>query len=338
MPTTTRHAISSLNGDFGVKIEDVQRSDLVNPTFQSQAYQLWIEHGGLLGLCGSDLQDLTPEQLIDWSAVFGIVDTETTAARADKMVMHKHERTAAAILRIGNVVNDQGEPVAQFARTATLNSNADMQYNPQTSQPVWHTDGTFRPRPPMGSVLYAKQVPPTGGATLFTDTRRAYANLDVAQKDHLRTLEAICSLAHHDQKIHNGRSPNFPVLTAAQRAANPPQRVPTVLQHALTGQPALCGLNGSACAIVPRDKPWHKLSWTSGIWRGQKTTVSRQCGATTCCLASRHLRTRSSGNGDKGAWWYGTIVAPCTLPRALTTSGLHAKCGDSPYWMTSRAV
>ena len=78
----------------------------------------------------------------------------------------------------------------------------------------------------------------------------AYASLDDAQKQRLEGLEAVCSLAHHDRKI-NRYSPNYPILTPQQRAANPPRRVPLVLAHPVTGEPALYGLNSSTCAIVP---------------------------------------------------------------------------------------
>ena len=89
-----------------------------------------------------------------------------------------------------------------------------------------------------------------GGETLFADTRGAYARLDDAKKSELAGLEAVCSLAHHDKKI-NLYSPDYPVLTPEQRAANPPRRVPVVLKHPVSGEPALYGLNSSTCAVLP---------------------------------------------------------------------------------------
>merc|ERR1712039_703476 len=67
----------------------------------------------------------------------------------------------------------------------------------------------------------------------------------------LHSLECVCSLAHHDAKVSK-YSPNYPTLTEAQRAANPPVRVPMVLTHPLTGRPALYGMNSSTCAVVPK--------------------------------------------------------------------------------------
>ena len=48
---------SSLNGNFGIKINDVTPSDLTDPAFQSCAYDLWLDHGGLLAVRGTALAD-----------------------------------------------------------------------------------------------------------------------------------------------------------------------------------------------------------------------------------------------------------------------------------------
>ncbi len=236
---------SALNGDFGVLIDRVTRHDLGDPAFQRKAYDLWTRHGGLLAVRGEDLPEITPEELIAWSGVFGRVETQYAAAREDKMV------AGYPILRIGNVRDDAGKPVAQFSTVPQLQSDADVRYNPETRRPVWHTDSTFRRNPPIGSVFHCKQAPPEGGETLFADTRSAFARLDADAKQKLEGLEAVCSLAHHDKKI-NRYSPNYPVLTPEQRAANPPNRVPVVLTHPVSGQPALYGLNSSTCAVLPK--------------------------------------------------------------------------------------
>ncbi|MDH3700996.1 MAG: TauD/TfdA family dioxygenase [Alphaproteobacteria bacterium] len=240
-----KHEISALNGDFGILIDHVTRDDLGNPDFARTAYDLWTRHGGLLAVRGGDLPDMTPEELVSWSNVFGNVETEYAAAREDKMI------AGFPILRIGNITDEAGKQVAQFAIVPQLENDTDVQYNPRTRRPVWHTDSTFRRNPPIGSVFHCKQALPEGGETLFADTRSAYARLDEDAKQKLAGLEAVCSLAHHDKKI-NLYSPNYPVLTPEQRAANPPNRVPVVLTHPVSGAPALYGLNSSTCAVLPK--------------------------------------------------------------------------------------
>lgn len=55
----------------------------------------------------------------------------------------------------------------------------------------WHTDVTFVPRPPMGSILRAVVVPPAGGDTLFADQRAAFEDLSPALGDFLCSLTAV---------------------------------------------------------------------------------------------------------------------------------------------------
>ena len=239
------HTMSKLNGDFGIVIEGVSRPDLEDASFQREAYDQWLSHGGLLAVRGEGLKDLTPDELVAWSSVFGDVETKAQAAREDKMV------EGYPILRIGNVKDDSGKLAAQLAIVPALQSDEDIRYNPETRRPVWHTDSTFRRNPPIGSIFHCRQAPPEGAETLFADTRTAYARLDEAAKAELDGLEAVCSVAHHDKKI-SLYSENYPVLTPEQRAANPPNRVPLVLRHPESGVPALYGLNSSTCAILPK--------------------------------------------------------------------------------------
>ncbi len=236
---------AALNGDFGVVIKGVHRRDLNDPAFQRDAFDLWTSHGGLLAVRGGDLAELAPEEPVAWSAVFGAVEYAGMTAREEKMVQ------GFPILRIGNIRDESGALKAQLARVPQLRSDADMRYDPETRRPVWHTDSTFREHPPIGSVFHCKKAPLEGGETLFADMRRAFASLDEATRARLEGLEAVCSLAHHDKKI-SLYSPDYPVLTPEQRAANPPNRVPVVLRHPVSGEPALYGLNSSTCAILPK--------------------------------------------------------------------------------------
>ncbi len=239
-----QHQTSYLNNDFGICIDDVTKNDLHNSSFQAYAYELWVQSGGLLAIRGANLVNISPVDFISISNSFGKVEQEMQAARDDKSV------DGYPILRIGNVKNDNGDSISQFAQVPKLSCDADIQYNPKTKRPVWHTDSTFRKKPPIGSVFHCRKAPSSGGETLFADTRTAFEYLDEEKKHQLEKLEAICSLAHHDKKI-NTYSPDYPTLTPEQRLANPPMRVPLVLTHPVTGKRALYGVNSSTCSIVP---------------------------------------------------------------------------------------
>lgn len=61
----------------------------------------------------------------------------------------------------------------------------------------WHTDTTMVAAPPMGAILYAIEVPPFGGDTLFANQYLAYDTLSDGMKRMLSGLRAL----HSDRKV-----------------------------------------------------------------------------------------------------------------------------------------
>lgn len=56
---------------------------------------------------------------------------------------------------------------------------------------VWHTDVTFMPRPPLGSILRAVTLPPSGGDTSWADSQLAYESLSAPVRDLADRLTAV---------------------------------------------------------------------------------------------------------------------------------------------------
>jgi alpha-ketoglutarate-dependent taurine dioxygenase len=56
---------------------------------------------------------------------------------------------------------------------------------------VWHTDVTFMKRPPLGSILRAVTLPPTGGDTNWADAQLAYESLAAPVRDLVDQLTAV---------------------------------------------------------------------------------------------------------------------------------------------------
>ena len=68
----------------------------------------------------------------------------------------------------------------------------------------WHTDQMFSPKPAMGTMLYAVQVPSVGGDTLFASQYLAYDALSTGMK---RLLAGVRGIARGDHfKGHDGKS------------------------------------------------------------------------------------------------------------------------------------
>ena len=57
----------------------------------------------------------------------------------------------------------------------------------------WHSDSTYVENPPKATILYARQVPPKGGDTLFSDMYAAFRDLSKGMQAVLEPLRAINS-------------------------------------------------------------------------------------------------------------------------------------------------
>jgi len=63
---------------------------------------------------------------------------------------------------------------------------------------IWHSDTTYLERPPMGSMLYAREVPPFGGDTLFANQYLALESLSAGMQRMLEGMVALSSSAKAD--------------------------------------------------------------------------------------------------------------------------------------------
>lgn len=102
----------------------------------------------------------------------------------------------------------------------------------------WHTDVTFIDTPPMGSILAARQLPPTGGDTMWSSMTAAYRDLSAPMQRFLESLEAVHDFAY---AFGGGIAADQAGREKFEKAvaANPPVTHPVIRTHPETGEPCL---------------------------------------------------------------------------------------------------
>jgi taurine dioxygenase len=115
----------------------------------------------------------------------------------------------------------------------------------------FHTDGEDKAIPNAGSFLYAIEVPPARGDTLFVDMYGVYDVLPEATKRRIAGRRARFSRI----ALHHVHYPDLPALTEAQRRARPDVFHPLVRRHPRSGRAALY-IGRWACDIegLPEDE------------------------------------------------------------------------------------
>ena len=107
--------------------------------------------------------------------------------------------------------------------------------NPPDSD-TWHTDVPFIECPPMGSLLSARVIPPSGGDTLWSSCIAAYDALDDEYKSLIEDLTAEHDLAAAFTDSRYGESADAREQLATARKNNPPMIHPVVRTHPVSGK------------------------------------------------------------------------------------------------------
>jgi taurine dioxygenase len=157
-------------------------------------------------------QRLTPEQHKAFSARFGPLQVHSMS----QFNLAGHPE----ILLVSNDRHPDGRPVgiADAGR-------------------YWHSDMSYLREPALGSMLYARAIPSTGGDTLFCDMTAAYAALPDERKRQLESLRAIHYFSARWER--EARAGLRPPQSQEERDRNPPVAQPMVRTHPETGRRAL---------------------------------------------------------------------------------------------------
>jgi taurine dioxygenase len=118
----------------------------------------------------------------------------------------------------------------------------------------WHTDVTFSETPPLAGILSAKQMPPSGGDTLWSSCSAAYEALSEPMRRFLDGLTAQHSVAKSFPPERWQSDPAFKERYERAVAKHPPVNHPVVRTHSVTGRKGLF-VNGGFTTHINELRP-----------------------------------------------------------------------------------
>ena len=173
--------IVPLTTAIGAEIHGVDLGKPLDAATGDLIYQVLLRH---LVVFFRD-QDISPERHLAFAQSFGELDAP-----------HPHYAHVPGFDRIVMFANDAKNP-------------------PDTDN--WHTDLTFKSEPPFASILVAREVPDTGGDTLWASMYAAYDTLPTAMKTQVAALRAVHDMGDFKNSFVDATDSTERLLDATQR-------------------------------------------------------------------------------------------------------------------------
>jgi taurine dioxygenase len=242
--------VLATGGGLGAEIRGLDLRRLCDHAFGA-VHRAWRDHLALL----FRRQQLTDAELIAFSRRFGELDLAPIQETGRRFVEGLPE-----LYVVSNVLKD-GEPIGSLGY----------------GEAVWHTDMSYLPDPPMASVLYALEVPATGGNTEFVNMYLVYEALPAGLKRRIAGLRV-----KHDGTYNSGGYVRQGITPSDDPRESPGVFHPLVCTHPETGRrmlyrtPSQClyrrfrfgGIGGaSRCAMVLYRPRGIRLAYGVASWR-----------------------------------------------------------------------
>ena len=199
-----RIEVTPISGALGAEIGGVDLARPLDDDVFAEVHRAFLDH---LVIFFRD-QHVTPDQHKAFGGRFG------------QLNVHPHYVPLAGHPEILEVLKEE---------TATVNVGGE-----------WHSDLSCLEKPPLGSILYALEVPPYGGDTLFTNMYLAYERLSGGMRDLLDTLVAVHSdRTMSDPEAQNAKNETRSSKLLSQDVGETRSEHPVVRTHPETGRKAL---------------------------------------------------------------------------------------------------
>lgn len=199
-------SIRKLHPRFGAEVLDLTLEQAVSDAMFPAVHQAFLDHQLLLFRA----VDLPPAMQVAFARRFGEVQIHP--------VSQYHGYGFKEIYLLQNL-DEQGNPNGKHPDLGTL---------------YWHTDGSWRERTGLATMMYAEICPESGGETQFCDMYAAWDELSPQWKARLASLKAI-----HNLDFSRTRRHGYEPLTPEQKALVPPVAHPIVRVHPETGRKCL---------------------------------------------------------------------------------------------------
>jgi taurine dioxygenase len=205
--STTIEVIPS-GGPLGAEIRGVDLSRPMTPELFAEIERAWHDHIVLL-FRGQKLDDA---QLVAFGERFGQLHPAPHHEYGDNA-----KDLHWAVELISNVLRN-GRPIGALG----------------AGEATWHTDMSMYEIPASATILYAEEIPPSGGNTRFANLTRAYEELPERLRD---AVDGRLSIHDHAYLASGGVRPGF--TEVADKSQGPGARHPVVRTHPATGRKAL---------------------------------------------------------------------------------------------------
>ena len=200
--------IKPINPAVGAQVEGCDVARLTEAQVAA-IEQAWYRHSALL----IREQRLTDADLIAFSRRFGELDPPPVNENGKTFVPDHPE-----IYVVSNVMGPDGVPIGSLG----------------AGEAQWHTDMSYLPEPPDASMLYALEVPPSGGDTWLCGMEAAVKALPAALRERVQQLKI-----KHDGTYNSGGY----LRKGLQATDDPTKSVgtphPIICAHPVTGRPVL---------------------------------------------------------------------------------------------------
>ncbi|MBT6276105.1 MAG: TauD/TfdA family dioxygenase [Chromatiales bacterium] len=195
----------ALSPVLGARITGLDLNEPMSKATFNEVRSAWVDASGVLVFGGQSLQ---PNAQIAFSKRLGELEVHV----ATRYLLPEHPQ----IYRVSTKKDADGRAMG----------------NPESGR-YWHSDLSYLDPPAMASLLYALEIPPSGGDTMFTNMGAAFEGLSEPLQQMLDGLYAVHDYAH----VFRMFSPGFRGQTNVDLLA--PVRHPVVRVHAESGRKTL---------------------------------------------------------------------------------------------------